>query len=50
MTQPQKPAQEKTYGEIWADFRDNPHYRGLDISELHRIHRTWRRIGKEVSK
>ena len=44
----QKPNWEKDYGEIWADFRDNPHYKGLHPSELRKIHLFWKRIAAEV--
>lgn len=44
----QKPNWEKDYGEIWADFRDNPHYKGLHPSELWRIHLNWKKIAAEV--
>lgn len=43
-----KPNQEKTYQEIWEEFRDNPHYKTLHQSELWSIHLKWKRIAAEA--
>lgn len=48
MTVKQKPNWEKDYGEIWADFRDNPNYRTLQMSELWSTHLKWKRIAAQV--
>jgi len=50
MNQPVKPAHLKTYDEIWLEFASNPHYKGLDTSELWRIHAKWRALGKRYGK
>ena len=34
--------------QIWVEFRDNPHYRTLQMTELWSIHLKWKRIAAEV--
>lgn len=48
MTERQKPSWDKNYGEIWQEYRDNPNYRSLHVSELRRIHLQWKRIAAEI--
>ena len=48
MARHSKPHWEMTYGEIWAEFRDNPHYPIPDIDKK-RIHDKWKQLAAEVS-
>ena len=44
-----KPHWEMTYGEIWAEFRDNPHYAHVSEADKRRIHIKWKELTAEVS-
>lgn len=48
MAKTTKPHWEMTYGEIWHEFRDNPHY-PLAEAEKRRVHLKWKQLAAEVT-